>query len=107
MIRHPPRYTLPDTPVPYTSLSRSQDAWPRGAALLIPCLTVQARGRIVSWPPATGTAATKKGPRPFGRGPGKPARKVEAGASVGLLSLRRDAGGADGDRKSTRLNSSH
>src|SRR3546814_19439501 len=100
MIRRPPRSTRTDTLFPYTTLFRSAPA--RVDRRVVPCgaparLTVvrgnEAALRIVAHQPAQ--------MREQGGGHRAAHRNADAGAPESR------AGFANGDRKSTRLNSSH
>src|SRR2546427_9216225 len=82
MIRRPPRSTL----FPYTTLFRSQQA---GAALF----PASARAASAAPSPSTATPA--------------PAAKVGAPAQHTAHAVVHQGDGSWGDRKSTRLNSSH
>src|SRR3712207_8934994 len=83
MIRRPPRSTL----FPYTTLFRSQAAGP---------LPDRARDARVEHPAVAALGALERGLHP---------RLL--GLELAQVPLQLLAGGAGGDRKSTRLNSSH
>src|SRR5256885_11910603 len=91
MIRRPPRSTL----FPYTTLFRSQHdlGHPHaiGCAVLLP-------GKVVA--PVAGVPLEERGGYGFGGGGHRPILAALPGA-------QRARSGTGGDRKSTRLNSSH
>src|SRR3712207_8944475 len=89
MIRRPPRSTL----FPYTTLFRSEDRH----------LLVRGGGLR---PPPDGMAAAGEAGRAAARGERDRASPPADRGGVGVRRARRQRGGR-GDRKSTRLNSSH
>src|SRR2546426_12226545 len=95
MIRRPPRSTL----FPYTTLFRSQGRRGSGSGSVFEA--PQGPGRRHGGP-VVGSLAHPCGREPLSR---SPARRVVAALAVSDRSYR--GRGPDGDRKSTRLNSSH
>src|SRR3712207_7496404 len=83
MIRRPPRSTL----FPYTTLFRSMD-------------------RLARLPPEDAAEMVRRAVERGGHG-GERQRLVEAGGEQDVQLLREGGAGGGGDRKSTRLNSSH
>src|SRR2546430_11735694 len=93
MIRRPPRSTL----FPYTTLFRSE------GKEITEEPTEAPKTQIIDLMEALKASLKGKG----ATGERKPAKRVEGKAAKAAPAAKRKVGGARGDRKSTRLNSSH
>src|SRR3546814_8181439 len=105
MIRRPPRSTRTDTLFPYTTLFRSDlSAKPRCAG---PGIAFERGDRGVLVLDHAGDGAERTvGDVPRDRAPELPRRDAPR-LAIGTGRDDRHIGAAEGDRKSTRLNSSH
>src|SRR3546814_8871016 len=100
MKRRPPRSTRTDTLFPYTTLFRSAD---RPGDHPVPRSAGRGRGKIPE--PAEGADSAGRGDD--GRGGGLTSAACGAQPTVPAKGHGGRAGKGGGDRKSTRLNSSH